>query len=103
MKKISKRDLTLLFVYGTLKNGGENHFRLKDSEFIGIDFTKPEYTLTFVNGDSPDVKLAGHQEVEGELYLVSRKVLKEIDEYEKPYNRHHIDLESDQKAQAYFL
>ena len=101
---LSKRDKkVLLFVYGTLKRDGENHSRLKDSEFMGKALTKPEYTLIFINGDSPDVKNGGNQEVMGELYLVPQYILEEIDKYESPYKRSMIHLEDGQKAFAYFL
>ena len=101
---ISKRDKTLLFVYGTLKQGEENRFRLKSSEFIGIAFTDPEYHLFFIDGDSPDVKKdkKDARMIEGELYLVSAVTLKEIDDYEKPYIRHNIKLDDGRKVQAYF-
>jgi gamma-glutamylcyclotransferase (GGCT)/AIG2-like uncharacterized protein YtfP len=101
---ISKRDDILLFVYGTLKSGEENHFRLKKSKFVGISFTKPDYHLFFVDTDSPDIKRDKNDGriVEGELYMVPNEVIKEIDEYEKPYKRHKIELGDGQKAQAYF-
>lgn len=101
---ISKRDDVLLFVYGTLKDGEENHFRLKKSKFVGIALTKPEYHLFFVDTDSPDIhkpKKDG-KVVEGELYIVPQDIIKEIDDYEKPYKRHKIELDDGTKAQAYF-
>lgn len=94
---------SILFVYGTLKEGGENHFRLKDSKFLGNKFTKPEYKIIFVKDDWPDVKFGGKEKIEGELYLVSEKILKNIDKYEKPYKRKLIELEDGTEAFAYFL
>lgn len=101
---ISKRDNVLLFVYGTLKKGEENHYRLKKSKFAGQAFTKPDYHLFFVDIDSPDIKKdkKDGRMVEGELYLVPQDIIKEIDEYEKPYKRHKIELADGAKAQAYF-
>lgn len=101
---ISKRDKILLFVYGTLKNGEENHFRLKGAKCLGKAFTKPEYSLFFVDSDSPDIKKDKKDSriIEGELYEVNSKILKEIDKYEKPYTRHDIELGDGQKVQAYF-
>lgn len=73
-----------VFVYGTLRKGGSNHFRMHGAEFVGkgtvegaiyrID-TNPQ--LVF-----PALKLDNGGCVMGEVYRVSETQLKDLDAFE---------------------
>ncbi len=73
----------LLFVYGTLKRGGENHALLAAQQFLGAARTAPGYTL-YSLGDYPGLStLPGDQSgVEGELWCVQPECLALLDELE---------------------
>lgn len=68
-----------VFVYGTLRKGGSNHFRMEAADFLGrgniagrmwkIDW----YPILIRGGDTT---------VRGELYLVSEENLALLDEFE---------------------
>jgi len=68
-----------VFVYGTLRRGGSNHFRMEASDFLGsgeisgrmwkIDW----YPILICGGDTT---------VRGELYRVSEDSLESLDEFE---------------------
>lgn len=73
-----------VFVYGTLRKGGSNHFRMAGSDFVGeatiegaiymIDWN-PQLTY-------PALVCGGEGRVRGEVYLVSEESLKALDEFE---------------------
>lgn len=76
--------MNAVFVYGTLRRGGSNHFRMDGSEFVGggrisgsiymIDWN-PQLTY-------PALVLGGEGEVVGEMYLVSDAHLGDLDRFE---------------------
>lgn len=76
----------LLFVYGDLKRGEENHKYLKDSKYLGRGFLE-EYEVyglpwgraTVVPVDEEDGFSSGDEMVIGELYEVSEEVEKDIE------------------------
>jgi gamma-glutamylcyclotransferase (GGCT)/AIG2-like uncharacterized protein YtfP len=71
----------LLFVYGTLKSGFWNHHYLEDSEYLGKAETKEKYAM-YVGGIPFVVKGQKVSTIKGEVYEVSKDVLKEIDRLE---------------------
>ncbi|HSH40520.1 MAG TPA: gamma-glutamylcyclotransferase family protein [Arenicellales bacterium] len=71
----------LVFVYGTLRRGGSNHYILADSDFLGPYITEPRYTM-FRLGQFPAVVARGDCPITGELYRVSDEVFDLIDELE---------------------
>lgn len=73
----------LLFIYGTLKRGGENHALLESQFYLGAARTVPGYTL-YSLGSYPGLvaepgDLAG---VEGELWRVDSPCLTRLDDLE---------------------
>ncbi len=74
---------TVLFVYGTLKSGLSNNYRLGDGEFVGPAKTLPIYRL-YGLGWHPGMvvdKVHGLA-VEGELWSIDAVTLQKLDEFE---------------------
>lgn len=69
----------LVFVYGTLRRGGANHYMLSDSNFLGRYTTEPLYTM-FRLGQFPAVVARGNNTISGEIYRVSDEVFGLLDE-----------------------
>jgi len=86
---------TILFVYGTLKQGGRSNHLLKEQKFLGEAQTLPRYRL-YNQGDHPclveDVKCG--VAVRGELWQVDETILARLDAYEDPslFKRCQIDI-----------
>lgn len=73
----------LLFVYGTLKRGGENHALLAAQQFLGTARTAPGFTLYSLGNYPGLIALPGDQSgVEGELWRVNPECLARIDDLE---------------------
>jgi gamma-glutamylcyclotransferase (GGCT)/AIG2-like uncharacterized protein YtfP len=76
-------DPFLLFVYGTLMRGGVRHFALSGQPFLGPARTAPLYELLDLGAYPGLVRAAGAgRPVEGELYLVERRLLPLLDTVE---------------------
>jgi len=76
---MEKNKEVLLFVYGTLKKGGWNHYYLKDAEFMGEAETVEKYAM-YVSGMIPFVvKNEKISTIKGELYRVNKEILKKVD------------------------
>ncbi|MDA7881277.1 gamma-glutamylcyclotransferase [Akkermansiaceae bacterium] len=69
----------LIFVYGALRKGASNDWRMKDAQWLG-----PAQVLgTLVKIDwYPGLVLGGDRVVKGELYEVSKELMKELDKFE---------------------
>jgi gamma-glutamylcyclotransferase (GGCT)/AIG2-like uncharacterized protein YtfP len=70
----------LVFVYGTLRRGGSNHFRMEGAEFLSPATTSGRlYQIDWYPGlvidDAAD-------EIAGEIYQVSPAMLGELDGFE---------------------
>jgi len=94
-------ELTLLFVYGTLKRGQPNHGRLQGARWLG------EATLQgaalYDLGPFP-MAIAGEGWVGGELYAVAWAALLQLDAFEgcpRLYQRHWLPLDDGRQAWAY--
>ncbi|MBA4067672.1 MAG: gamma-glutamylcyclotransferase [Isosphaera sp.] len=74
---------TVLFVYGTLRQGQRNHARLAGQAFLGDAATAPRYRVLDLGpypGLVPDD--AAGVVVSGELWAVSDGCLAELDDFE---------------------
>lgn len=83
-----------VFVYGTLRKCGSNHYRMAGAKFIGKGTLRGEIYLIEENPDFlfPALKLYDVGRVFGEVYWVSEAQLIELDafegiseHYEEPY------------------
>ena len=94
----------ILFVYGTLRPGESQAWRLGDSQPLGPATTTPEYTLIDL-GPYPAMAPGGHQAVVGDLVSVSARTLADLDEFEGAlYHRAEITLSGrDTRALAYLV
>jgi gamma-glutamylaminecyclotransferase len=74
---------TILFVYGTLKQGGRNHRLIGGQCYLGEAATEPRYRL-FDLGPYPGLVRddAAGLSVAGELWEVSENCIGELDEFE---------------------
>ena len=75
--------MNTIFVYGTLKRGGSNHFFLRGQKFLGNARTVPGFTL-YSLGDYPGMVRAPSDTVgvTGELWSVDDACLAELDRLE---------------------
>src|SRR5262249_3653075 len=98
---------TLLFVYGTLKRGERNYFRMRDSELIAEVKTAPHFRAVD-RGAHPGL-IRDHENglsVYGELFAVSDRCLAELDEFEGvpgPFVRELIEVDGHEEVWAYYL
>ena len=74
---------TILFLYGSLKFGGENHRLVADQAYLGPAVTVPRYRVVSL-GRYPGLveDAANGLAVRGELWRVSRCCLLELDDFE---------------------
>ena len=73
----------LLFVYGTLKQGGSNHHYLAAQRLVGPVRTAPAYRLHLLDGYPGMVRAAaGGRSIAGELWEVDAPCLAALDELE---------------------
>jgi len=69
----------LVFVYGTLRRGASNHFRMQGAEFLKAGSIRGRlFLVTWY----PALSCGGADWVKGELYRVSSGLLSELDEFE---------------------
>ena len=84
-----------VFVYGTLKRGQRNYHFLRDAEFVG-EFTTPGIYSMFEFDDYPAVCLRGRHAVRGEIYLVTDRQFKMLDDLEwYPHFYQRIEIPTD--------
>lgn len=69
----------LLFVYGALRKGASNDWRMKGARWLGA--ANVPGTLVKIDW-YPGLVLGGHQSVKGEVYEVETELLRELDEFE---------------------
>ena len=80
----------LLFVYGALRRGASNDWRMKDADWLGA----AEVAGTLVKIDwYPGLALGDGGIVKGEVYEIGPELLKELDEFEG------IGLEDDRNGE----
>lgn len=96
-----------IFVYGTLKKGDPNHFRLNGSEYICTTRTAERYTMLDLGAFPGVIK----DEIEhtasfinGEVYSITPQTLENLDCYEGEwYFREEVKLDNGTMALMYFL
>jgi gamma-glutamylcyclotransferase (GGCT)/AIG2-like uncharacterized protein YtfP len=91
----------LLFVYGTLKRGLDNHHQLTGATFAGEAWL--DGVILHDLGPFP-MAIAGSGRVHGELYLVDRHQLNPLDRFEgapRLYQRHRWPLPDGRLAWIY--
>ena len=101
--------MTLVFVYGTLKRGGSNHFLLAGQEFAGTARTLPGFALYDLEGYPGMVADGAASEgISGEVWSVDPACLAELDRLEGIeeglYRRERVPLEppfADKAVDAY--
>lgn len=75
--------MTLLFLYGTLKRGQRNHFRMAGQEYLGPARTMPRYRLFDVGPYPGLVEDRAHGlAIAGELWRVDAAALQRLDAFE---------------------
>ncbi len=95
-----KRDVRLLFVYGSLKRGQANHAELGHAAFVAVARTLPQFALRMIDGYPALVP--GERAVLGELYRIETANLSALDEFEGAgYRRQEIELEAGTWALSY--
>jgi gamma-glutamylcyclotransferase (GGCT)/AIG2-like uncharacterized protein YtfP len=93
-----------IFVYGTMMQGEEAHFKLRGSRFLGKTRTVPRFRLETLGDDFEGLAHGGDQAVPGELYQVSFDKLLELDDWEYDiYAREYIHVEDGSVCDAYVL
>ncbi len=73
-----------VFVYGTLRRGGSNHFRMVGAEFVGKATVEGEIYVIDHNPAFlfPALVDAGGKRVVGELYLLGDETMEALDRFE---------------------
>lgn len=74
-----------VFVYGTLRRGGSNHFRMAGAEFVAAGTVRGRlYGIDWYPGLVLDET---GDEITGEVYQVSAELLENLDAFEGPEYR----------------
>lgn len=97
---------TLLFVYGTLKRGLKNHFRMNNARFVGTACTAPRFRLLHLGGFPGLIRDAQNgYSVTGELWSVPDDTLQALDEFEGKhvFERQSVELSDGASADAYIF
>lgn len=83
---------TRVFVYGSLRQGASNAFRMEGAEFLGPACIAGDlYRVDWY----PGVVLGGQNKVIGEVYLVPEEIMPELDAYEgSEYTKKVVKVES---------
>lgn len=71
----------LIAVYGSLLSGMGNHRLLENSKLLGTFQTKPEFSL-YSLGYYPGLKTNGNTSVKMEVYEITEKVARSVDNLE---------------------
>ncbi len=91
-----------IFIYGTLKKGSGNHYAyLNNARFVGYAHTKEKHGLR-ISG-LPKLTRENYAHVKGELYLVDKNELEEIDLLEGHPDHYKRDLISVQTTTHTFI
>jgi len=101
---MSRNEKTLVFVYGTLREGSSNHFRLGEAPFVKSAWILGRlYRIDWYPGMVLDEEGVP---VRGEIYEIERELLRELDifegnEYERLKVRVHVQGGGDLKVWLY--
>jgi len=94
----------LVAVYGSLREGLHNHRLLEDSDYLGLDWTDPDYTMLSL-GSFPGIVEGGETAIKIEVYQVNQDTFTNLDRlegYPNFYNRKKIETKFGD-AWIYFL
>ena len=99
---------TLVFVYGTLKRGGDNHRWIEDQEFVAEARTKAVFRMYDLGGYPGMVRDEKGYSIQGEIWSVDEAALIKLDELEDTeggeYERVKVPLEgewAEQRVEGY--
>ncbi len=88
---------TLIFVYGTLKQGFHNHYLLEQSKYVGTGWTSEKYAM-YQDGIPYVVKDESVSRIQGEVYSIDDETLESLDRLERHpewYNREQVEVAMD--------
>jgi gamma-glutamylaminecyclotransferase len=95
--------MTRVFVYGTLKRGGENHEWIKSQTFVAPARTKPFYRMFDLGGYPGMIRSEDGIAIEGEVWDVDDVGLTRLDVLEDieggEYERVKIELQGEFASQ----
>src|SRR5688572_14820404 len=96
-----------IFVYGTLRKGGSNHYLIEEGggRFVRIARTRPEFELLDL-GPYPGMVAGGSTSVLGEVYVVDARLRERLDRLEdhpRWYRRTSITLADGSDVETYLL
>lgn len=91
----------LLLVYGTLKRGYGNHYRLKDAEYIGERIVGP-YTMYHLGG-FPAITKEQTSPIQCELYRINDEQLASCDRLEGTPDFYYRDTVKTDKGEDAFI
>ena len=95
--------MTRVFVYGTLKRGGENHEWIKTQTFVASARTKPLYRMFDLGGYPGMTRSENGLSIEGEVWDVNEAGLARLDVLEDieggEYERVKIELQGEFASQ----
>ncbi len=91
--------MTLVFVYGTLKRGGENHGWIERQQFIAEAHTAPQYRMFDLGGYPGMIRAQDGISIHGEVWSLDEAGLTQLDVLEDTeggeYERVAIQLEGE--------
>lgn len=96
---------TLIFVYGRMRRGEENHHFLSQARYLHDAETAACFDLVDLGG-LPGLIEGGDSSVQGELYMVTAGLLSMIDELEdhpETFRRTRIELADGSFADGYVM
>lgn len=96
---------TLIFVYGRMRRGEENHHFLSNASFVADAETAACFDLVDLGG-LPGLIEGGSSSVQGEIYSVNASLLSMIDELEdhpETFRRTRIELSDGTFADSYVM
>ena len=96
--------MTLVFVYGTLKRGGENHGWIEKQQFVAEAHTAALYRLFDLGGYPGMVRAEDGISIQGEVWEVDETGLIKLDVLEDTdggeYERVQVQLEGEYATQS---
>ena len=91
--------MTLVFVYGTLKRGGENHGWIEQQQFVAEAHTAPLYRMFDLGGYPGMIHSPNGLSIQGEVWSVDKPGLTRLDILEDTaggeYERVKVQLEGE--------
>jgi gamma-glutamylcyclotransferase (GGCT)/AIG2-like uncharacterized protein YtfP len=93
----------LIFVYGSLKTGASEHWKMDGAKLVGPAETAPHYRLKEFPGFT-GLTPGGGESIKGEVYEVDDRKLTELDVWEyQIYRRDVLQLADGRQVFGYLL